>query len=198
MQIAVILTPNDERRLNIFTSEINNQIRVWEEEIYIQEAVMDYGMPRRGINNSHKAIITKAKNGGWSEVMILEDDVRFHTDNAIERLFNMWKIIPKNKDILFGGIYDGEVSKEFSIYCSLKGRLSGLHCYIVNAPYYDSILSIPEELNLDYGISVGHIGNFYCAYPMLATQYDGYSYNAQAETKYNYNLSKKFKIYEGK
>lgn len=194
MKIACIVTPNDLKRLNSLTNEMDKQKKVWGGDIEIFTAIMDNEMPRRGISQSHKEIVKWAKEQELSSVLILEDDVQFMCDNALEKLINISKIIPKDCDILFGGVYDGDIEKEFSTYCSLKGRISGLHCYIIFDKFFDTFLNIDENFNLDFGLSNELNTHFYCMYPMVALQYDGYSYNTQTVTNYNYNLHLKYKI----
>lgn len=196
-EIFVIQTPNDDVRKASFTQEFASQeFPGLEFSLTYVDACMDFGMPRRGISKSHRGIVQYAQNNNLDEVLILEDDVCFLDKMTLVRLINLSKLVPKDCDLLMAGVYDGTIAEEFSTYAKLGDRISGLHCYIVKKKFYEKFLSADPIYNLDYYLSVELKAVSYCAYPFLAIQHEGHSYNRQSVggTSHNYNLHKKYKI----
>lgn len=201
--VRIISTPGDQIREQRTMFNLASQLDSLKTEgitfeLKILPAVMDRIMPRRGISKSHRQIVQQAKDTNLSEIMILEDDVRFLDKEGLSRFLNAATRIPKDCDLYFAGLYDGDIGTEFTGYAQVSGRISGLHCYIVYSKFYDTFLSADENLNLDYWLSEYNKPVMYCAYPMQALQYDGYSYNVKQEMTYSYGLNKKYKLQESK
>lgn len=200
IEAYIIRTPTDSKRAERLEQEFERQLQTMgDRDINISyfKAFMDPQMPRRGISKTHRAIVQEAADKGLSEVLIVEDDIKFLNKESLLRFLNINRYIPKDCDMFFGGIYDGKIEKEFSAYASVIDRISGLHCYIVKQKFYEKFLSADPNFNLDFYLSEYLKPMIYCAYPMLAIQHDGYSYNAGQEMKYNRNLHKKYKLIDG-
>jgi hypothetical protein len=197
IEIYVIKTPNDTERWSKNVQEMKSQAINGSLEWNGFDAIMNSVSPLKGISQSHKGIVARAKERGLAEVCIIEDDVNFLKSSSLERFFNINKIIPKDCDLFFSGIYDGILGKEFSGYSEVTGQVSGLHCYIVKQKFYDELLAADENYNLDYFLSVMLKPKMYCANPLLTLQHNGYSYNTGKEQNYNYNIEAKYKLYGG-
>lgn len=196
-EIFVIQTPNDDERKESFTREFASQeFPELEISLTYAEAVMDWTMPQRGISTSHRSIVQYAHNNNLDEVLILEDDVCFLDKMALAKLINLSKLIPKDCDLLFAGLYDGKIGEEFSNYARVEGKISGLHCYIVKKKFYEKFLSADPIYNLDSYLSTELKAVSYCMYPFVAIQHEGHSYNRKTTggTSHNYNLHKKYKL----
>lgn len=195
MEKFVISTPGDNKRYERLVHELKTQGLELNKDVQIFPAFMDRTMARRGILRSHKSIVLHAKQKGLPEIMIMEDDIRFLSPNSMEIFLNVNKLIPKNCDMLMAGLYDGIIDKCYSKYAAVDGKISGLHCYIVKEKFYDRFIGADEDYNLDYVLSAVIKATIYTAYPMLALQYDGYSYNTMKDQVYNYNIHKKYKLH---
>lgn len=197
MKMFVISTPNDQVRANRLKNELAAQTDISKMDITAFKAIMTPNSARIGISKTHRAIVQHAKEQDWFEVMILEDDIKFLHKDALIKLQNIFKMLPKDCDLFFAGVYDGKITNEYSIYSQLEGQISGLHCYVVKSKFYNKFLSADPEYNLDFCISTTLNPKMYCADPFLAIQHDGYSYNAGQEMNYNYNLHTKYNLSNG-
>lgn len=199
IEIFVIQTPGNTERTTSLHRELASQEGIdisnnGEIPFHFTKAIMDHAMARRGISKSHRTIVQKAKEMNLDEVLILEDDVQFLDKNALLKFINMSKIVPKDCDLFFAGIYDGKIEEEFSAYAKVTEKISGLHCYIVKKKFYDTFLSADVNYDLDGYISTQTNAVSYCAYPFLAIQYDGYSYNLKGKSAHNYKLHTRYKL----
>lgn len=185
--IAHVITNKDSLRLERFSQDPLIDVPT-----LFCDATMNTVSPQVGISASHRSIVQMAKEKNWEKVYILEDDIKPLAPLSL--FLQIEKKIPQDADLFFGGVYDGEIGAQQTHYANLGGRISGLHCYIVYQKFYDKLLSVDPVLNLDYAISQLS-PKMYVAYPFLAIQHDGYSYNAKTNTNYNYNLNKKYKLY---
>lgn len=194
MKIFIITTPNDPARTASMAKELDGQEDVDKLDITAWPAVMNTNSPQVGISASHRGVIQQAKDLELPEVCILEDDTHFLCRNSLVKFLNTYKLLPKATDMLFGGIYDGEIGKEFCIYAELEGRISGLHCYIIKQKFYDKFLSADPDFNLDFWISTELKPVAYVSWPFLVIQNEGYSYNRRGQSAHNYELDKRYKL----
>jgi len=163
----------------------------------IVKAIMVPKFPQRGISQSHKMCVQKAKDAGAKEVCILEDDVWFVCDKSFKRFLTEYENMPADGDLFFAGCYDGVFQPITDTLAHATEKLSGLHCYIVKEKFYDKFLSADETYNLDFWLTVPNFGNAksYCTYPFVALQHDGYSDNTKTVTKYNQHIGRRFKVW---
>ena len=148
----------------------------------------------------------------WDSLFVIEDDVDLATD-SYPILEEAYENLPRNWDILLGGIYDTPLSD------NIRGRLyktiylQGTHFLIYNRNSYDAVLSYDERplgfddflsyLAITKGIDIYHIA------PPIAWQRAGFSdikkelFDWQDENhcmKNDYTLQNKVyrNLYEGK
>ncbi len=194
---------------------IHDPARVDRRELYRQElitqgidtvdiipAVKDSSNPVKNISQAHKKCIRKAIELNLPRVIIMEDDVKFSCPGAFNRFLELSEALPKNWDIFISGSYDYQVADQFikaKEIISISGlvnlnKFSGLHCYIVNQRYYNKMLSLPENRNLDKVISNSNASIWMC-YPMVALQHSGFSDNICKEVDYNKTYSHRIKLW---
>lgn len=138
------------------------------------------------ISNSHKKVVSEAKNKKWDRVLIAEDDLRFSHPDSL-KIFESQ--MPQDFDMFFGMIYTGNIQDGRITY-----GFSGLQFYCVSKKFYDTFLSAPSNKHLD--IWLGERCNdydFYCCDPFICYGESGYSDNFKRqwvfeETKLPRNL----------
>lgn len=132
------------------------------------------------INASFKMIIRVAKEQGLKEVCVCEDDLYFPHNHGWEYFL---KNKPVNYDVYIAGNYLIDKPETFYPPLVKVSEWVGNHCIIVHEKYYDTWLSIPDNLHCD----TAHrgLGDFYVCYPFAALQRPGYSSNNKAVVNYN-------------
>lgn len=196
-ELFIITTPNDPIRQKHLEQQLFTQKGIDDFKITYWPATMNAQSPQVGISHSHRSIVQKAKDEGRPEVIIGEDDLEFLCPNSLVRFLNLNLVVPKDTNMLMGGIYDGQLYKEGSIYSRVVGRMSGLQFYVVRANFYDQFLSVDPALNLDYALSqtLNEPPVIYCADPFLVIQVDGiFSYNRRGIGAHNYGLKEKYSL----
>ena len=131
--------------------------------------------PWTGVSKAHKQIVSWAKYTNQSEVLIMEDDIRF-TDPLSFQYFLSKK--PETFNIYFGGVYRGTIKD------GLVTHFSGMHCYIIQSHFYDTFLSADESKDIDNWLSEQPFDYNIC-YPMAAIQYNGWSDVNRRESNYD-------------
>lgn len=139
------------------------------------DGIVDPKSNQKGINQSHKQIVEYAKLADWDEVLIMEDDVRFCGEGSFQYFLTNK---PQDFDIYLSGIYMGEISENKTVKA-----FSGFHCYIVNSRFYDTFLSVPDDLHIDRALA--NLGTYKVCYPFAAIQYNGFSTNTKREENYD-------------
>jgi len=142
-----------------------------------------------GCLESHTQVLRMAKNEGWKNVLILEDDLQWiNLESGYKQLVELIAN-PQWDVILLCGWY-----KEYDfprVYDSLNTG-----AYLVNSEYYDTLLAnrewalrnIYKPLNIfskvpSYAADVSwkypmKTGVWYCLYPCICSQIDDYSDNS--------------------
>lgn len=133
----------------------------------------------KSINLSHKAIVRMAKNYNLPRVCVFEDDICFPHPEGWKRFL---EDIPDDFDIYLGGTYgiDRPVVNPIS-------QINGFHCYIMDSRFYDTFLSIPDNVHCDTALD--GLGVFYVHYPFVAVQKKGWSANCMASSDKNADLT---------
>lgn len=168
------LTHRKDRLINLI-KELDNQLIT---EYLIWDGILDLENPSRGISKAHKQIVQMAKKNNLPFVLIAEDDIKFTAKGA----FNYFlQSEPKDYDLYLGGIYYGNIKPDNS-----AEDFSGLTLYMIQSKFYDTFLSIPENLPLDRGLSKK--GFYLVCNPFIAIQYDGYSDNKKSYQNYDMYL----------
>jgi glycosyl transferase, family 25 len=150
--------------------------------------------PMIGIAQAHINAILIAKQNGWEQVLIMEDDVCFKgKEKTYDYVINCLENIPENWDILLGGIYFCKKLEKENEYWSKVGEFCALHFYIVNSKAYDKILEYNFKQHIDRWMNQKDGLNCYVANKFFATQRNGFSDNTKLKTDYDI-LLKKFKL----
>jgi hypothetical protein len=145
--------------------------------------VPDYKNVVRSISLSHKQIVRFAMENNLPDICIMEEDVMFAA-------FDGWKYfqdnIPDSFDLYLGGAYglNKQALDRVAAGCGPVeiNNFAGLHCYIINASYYEKFLSMPEDKHID---DQPGLGRFYVCAPFVALQHPGWSSTAQRTVDYN-------------
>lgn len=196
MLTFIIHNESDLTRKQSYLKEFEEQNIV---NYIMMPAIMEPKMPRRGISRSHKACVQIAKDRNEPCVHIMEDDIWFLQKGSYKRFLNIYVEIPKDCDMFFAGNYTGEFTPINDKVATSTDKIAGMICYIVNAHFYDKFLAADENYNIDHFLTARDLTNAKCytAYPMLALQYDGFSYNTMMDTQYNPEMHRRYKLWDG-
>ena len=178
--INIIHNHNRHERLETLTYELARQgIDDWK----LWNAIFDTPVCK-GVSRAHKQIVQHAKDSGWPEVIIAEDDIKFPAEDGYKYFLSKK---PKHFDLYLGGIYRGEIKD------GKTTDFSGLHLYIIHEKFYDTFLGIDETKHLD--TELAGKGDYHVCYPFAAIQYSGYSDVERAKTNFEALLTGKL-IYQ--
>lgn len=133
------------------------------------------------INESHKSIVRQAKESGFKECCIAEDDVFFPSENGWEWFL---KNKPESFDIYSASNYNS-FKREGETGAVKTDTIVGFHLYIVSEKYYDTFLATPPDKHID----TEQKGDLYFCYPFAALQRPGFSANNMAICNYNSQLN---------
>lgn len=126
----------------------------------------------QSINASHKKIVRWAKENKLKEVCIAEDDVGFIAKDG-------WEYFIRNKPVE----YDLYLAATYVKTSPLK-HICGFHLYCVHSRFYDTFLSIPDNVHVDTHFDQVK-GEYKFCYPFAAIQRPGFSANNMAVVNYN-------------
>jgi glycosyl transferase family 25 len=140
-----------------------------------------------GCTLSHIGVLEMAIKNNWSNVLIVEDDMKFISND-----FSLVKKLSSNAyDVIsFGGAnidYDPDTYK--------LNRATLAHCYLVSRSYYHTLLQNLKEglekliatedstlyANDQYWSKIQATGKWFVIYPAIATQVPGYSDNEKRD-----------------
>ncbi|MGB3946340.1 MAG: hypothetical protein WBM13_00025 [Bacteroidia bacterium] len=144
-------------------------------EFQIWNGIIDSEITERGISKAHKQIIQYAKDNCLPEVLIGEDDLHFTGKNAFKFFLAN---VPSDYDIYLGGIYYGRLKSDNTVE-----DFSGLTLYMVNERFYDTFLSVSENVHLDRALR--NKGRFVVCNPLVVVQHNGFSDNVKEEVNYD-------------
>lgn len=133
----------------------------------------------KGIAKAHRQIVQYAKDNNLPEVLIFEDDIQFTHKDSFKRFL---ELKPDDYDLYLGGIYLGELNG------NIVKEFTAMHCYMVHERFYDAFLNADPQNHID--VSLNGLGKYVVCYPMIAIQYNGYSYNSRQECNYDSILAK--------
>lgn len=193
MKHYVIHDTNRKDRLELFLKECYTQ---GIKEVGFMPSITA-PKPALGISIAHRNCILDAKRNGYSECLIMEDDVKFTHPNSYNRFLELYKNVPQEADIFLSGISTGTL-KPYTDGISRVGEFSALHCYIVRSKFYDKFLTAPKNKHIDrwLGSAFGAKANVFVADPILAIQHSGYSDNKKQVKDYSY-LFNRYNQYNG-
>jgi hypothetical protein len=147
------------------------------------------------ITRVHQACIAQAKQNKYDNVLVMEDDVRF-LDGArswADHLLKYVDMIEEEWDVLLGGVYTLKIDKEAPPGWAKINKLasfSGLHWYIMSERAYDRFLSLDPSRTVHVDRWMGENLNCWCAWPMFAVQYPGYSDQKERLMNYDHLLTR--------
>lgn len=148
---------------------------------------------------SHITAIKMAKTLGYSNILILEDDVEL-SDNFLERIDDIEKQLPENWDQIYVGAIVSDLGDKISenIYKIKFDSMMGTHSYLLNRSAYDLVSNKLLEFNssTDGEFNILHRNNMLNTFiyvPFLTYQYDGYSYITNGD-KQMQNITNKYFI----
>jgi GR25 family glycosyltransferase involved in LPS biosynthesis len=96
---------------------------------------------------SHQYIYKKMKENNYKSILILEDDVEFHTN--FKKLFNeYYKYVPENWNLLFFGGSHNEEPKKINEYVHKLKKTFTTHCYAVKDIALNSLLEQFDDKNI--------------------------------------------------
>jgi len=181
--IGIIHVEKDTDRYNRLLKELEQQ---GIKDYTIFPAVHDIRSVKRGINLAHKSVIEYAKEAGFEEVCVMEDDLRFTNPNS----FNYFlKSKPTDYDLYLGGIYVGDIFPDKTVK-----SFSGFHLYLCHSRFYDKFLATEEDAHVDREMT--GLGRFVVCEPFAAIQYNGFSSNTGKEEVYDHLLHGR-RLYDG-
>lgn len=153
-------------------------------------------IPLVGCARSHIACLEKAKELGWSYVIIFEDDIKIEGKNNVISKFN--KYIKMDFDVLYLGCWNYLPPEKINNDLAKVVRAVCNHAYIVKQHYYDTFLEnlkegiewkLKEDIrdnNIDeYHYKLQAKDNWYCILPIHITQRDGWSDNFKEYRAYS-------------
>ncbi len=142
------------------------------------EAICDKNSVVASINASHKMIVRYAREKKKPYVVIAEQDLTFSCIGAWDYFI---KKMPDVFDLYLACTYIVPIS---------NNKVCGFHLYCISEKFYDTFLSIPDDVHIDtYMDELG--GDYKYCYPFPALQRAGYSFNNHAVVDYNTVLSEK-------
>jgi len=137
---------------------------------------------------SHIACLEKAKELGWSHVIVFEDDIKIEGKNSLLSKFN--KYIKTDFDVLYLGCWNYLPPEKIENDLAKVVRAVCNHAYIVKEHYYDTFLqNLKEDIewklkedirdnNIDeYHHTLQAKDNWLTLLPIHITQRDGWSDN---------------------
>jgi len=161
------------------------------EEKYHRFAAISHEVGQYGCVLSHIAVLNEAKNNGWRNILIIEDDMVFNNApedperwlafiNHLTQQASWDVAMLSGNHYILNTITPGFTRTKFS-YCS--------NCYMVNAYYYDRLIENLNEtkenlekdltnkkLHLDANwIKIMEKDNWFAIYPCLGYQSNGFS-----------------------
>lgn len=189
MKKLVIHLPESKERLKSLTHEMN---RFYLDYTICQGVKMFPGC--KGISESFKKVIQE--NINEEKILIFEDDIKFTSDKSIVYFDECIKSLPEDWDILLGGSYWFQEENNLGNLIKVND-FSSLHCTLIRNTAYKHFLShsdSPKDIDRHLGklSSEGKL-NVYLCNPMIAIQYNGYSFNRDGVVNYN-NLLRNFNI----
>jgi hypothetical protein len=176
--------------LNIIHLERRKDRRANLEKRLSEQNIVDFNIwagtddaqnPKCGIARAHKQIVNWANSQNLSSVIIAEDDIKFTSQGSY------WHFLqnePEEYDLYLGGIIYGKINSD-----NLVNDFSGLHLYKIKSRFYDTFLSMPEEVDLDRSLARKEI--YKVCNPMVAIQQNGFSDNHRKNQIYDCYLSDK-------
>lgn len=135
-----------------------------------------------GISRSHKKIIQWAKDNNLPFVVVGEDDLQWLGGGAYKYFIDN---MPDSYDLYLGNYSGGSPDAN-----NVMKRFNATTLYSCSSAYYDTFLSVSENIQIDNALSmIG--GKFIMCPKFVCKQTAGYSDNMKKEMNYDYLLQGK-------
>lgn len=169
--------------------EINLQVERISATEFKKEDVKDVNVKnwhaKISCTHSHFKAIKEAKDRGWSNVLIFEDDCIFSEDFNI----NIQNCLNDLKNIDWNLFYLGGEPND---YCDpitnnvskVKSGIYGTHAYIINSNFFDKVLKIPYDFGIIDQIYIGINNRSYIISKKLLAWQDDNCYSDIWEQKF--------------
>lgn len=161
----------DDRRPEKFGPLLDELKRQGIDSYRIINPIEDPQSVIRSINLSHKSIIRRAKEFNLDRIAVWEEDCFVPHPEGWKRFLEG---IPDDFDIYLGGTYG--LSRPV---INPITQINGFHCFIMHSRFYDTFLSIPDNVHCDTALD--GLGKFYVHYPFIALQRPGWSATSREE-----------------
>lgn len=166
-------------RMALLEKEIEGQGLSMFFDVEVWQGVHDSRSVVRSINLSHKQIVRNAKENGYPEVTIAEDDVKFCGKGAIKYYLDNKST---DYDLYLGCVYLGDIQPDNTV-----DEFSALIFYTVHERFYDTFLSVSDDLHIDRALT--RLGKFVVCNPMCCKQHDNiFSSNTGKIEDYSHQL----------
>ena len=144
---------------------------------------------KMAIHKGHARIVKLAKEQGFDNCIIAEDDIKFSSPDSYEYFIRQ---IPESYDLFSGLIYHGSIDENNKI---LNGANGIMTLYSIHARFYDFFLSLDTNTHVD--IELGNTSfkhEYFICHPFVCFQRNGYSFNRRNDQNYDVYLENK-KLY---
>lgn len=151
--VYINLTGREDRKQTLL--EEIKRAGVDEEQIYRIEAVYDPYFGMRGCAKSHILAIEYAKEQGFENVLILEDDCYFkQSPERVDRMIDRFFSEVKEWDVFLLGTH--VIDYESTEWKGINRVLLAIaaHAYCINCHYYDELLKLLRICVLNMGDAV--------------------------------------------
>jgi glycosyl transferase family 25 len=133
-----------------------------------------------GILTTHINIINEAKEKGYKNILIIEDDIEFTEE--ILNLEQYMSSVPEDWDMIyFGGNHNKHMGKQINFLNEKIIKLNetyGIHCVVINNTIYDLILDLISIRGKPIDVYYADIQKSYNCYgfnPSIALQRESFS-----------------------
>jgi hypothetical protein len=153
---------------------------------------------KEGLYQTMKEVFMKAIAVDYRNILVFEDDVKLVQD------LDQWmplclEQLPKDYDLFYLGcnVPDPHKVERYSENVLRVRRALATHAVAYSRTGMDKFFDRPKKLPIDIGFA-DHLqpdGNCYCARPLLATQYAGYSDILKMDVDWDHVLGKRFEAH---
>lgn len=186
------LFPNTEN------DKVNNVAQQRQDNLLIElknQNITDYSLipgfydpinTKQAIHKGHHAIVQMAKDKGYENVLIAEDDCCFTSPNSFQYFLSQ---IPKSYDLFFSLIYAGDIVNNRV----MNGFSGGCTLYSIHSRFYDVFLE--QALNSHVDRELGNLCfkyEYFVVPQYCVVQRGGWSFNLKQSMFYDaYLVDKK-------
>lgn len=144
----------------------------------IVPAYLDCADGRNGLYTTMIGLFRDALIKGYQHILVFEDDVKILREDFNEIMDACIEQLPYYDQLYLGGnIPEKFYAKRYSHNLLKVTRCLSTHAVAYNWRAMEKIINLPKDLPIDKLIAdkLHHTENIYFAYPLLCSQYPGYS-----------------------